>query len=86
MDLTLTPVLSQCVRDLAIARQGNDVVITWGTQDGVTYLLEHSPDLVNWSGAPGVPIVLNAAEKTATATDPATPDRKFYRVRATLEQ
>ena len=86
MDLTLTPVLSQCVRDLAIARQGSDVVITWGTQDGITYLLEYSPDLISWSGAPVIPIVLNAAAKTATAADTATPDRKFYRVRATLEQ
>jgi endonuclease/exonuclease/phosphatase family metal-dependent hydrolase len=86
MDLTLTPVLSQCVRDLAITREGGDVVITWGTQAGITYLLEYSSDLVTWSGTPAIPIVLNAATNTATATDSAAPDRKFYRVRSTLEQ
>ena len=63
-----------------------NVVITWGTQAGITYLLEYSADLVTWSVTPTIPIVLNAAAMTATATDSAALNRKFYRVRATLEQ
>lgn len=86
MDLTLTPILSQCVRDLTIARQGTDVILAWGTQPGISYDVEYSADLVVWSRIPSIPISLNPAAKTAIATDSAAPNVKFYRVRATLEQ
>ena len=86
MDLTLTPVLSQCVRGLAAARQANDVVLTWGSQAGITYKVESSPDLAQWFSAPAIPVVVNTATNTATATDAggASGSAKYYRVVATL--
>ena len=86
MDLTMTPVLSQSVRNLAIERQGSDIVLTWGTQSGVSYVVEWSEDLVTWSSTPTIPIILNSAQQTAKAQDPASASRKFYRIRVGLEE
>jgi 3-phytase len=86
LDLVVTPVLGKAVRDLKAARQGPDIQITWGTQAGVSYAIEWSTDLVTWLDSPALPISYNAAQKTAIATDTATGERKFYRVRVTLEQ
>ncbi len=86
MDLILTPVLSQCVRNLAAERQGADVVLKWGSQAGVTYRVERSADLVQWSDQPAIPIVVNGATSMAIATDPGAGSTtgRFYRVVATL--
>lgn len=84
MDLTLTPVLSQCVRNLTAARQSNDVVLTWGAQSGITYKVEWSPDLAQWLSTPAIPIVVSAATATATDVGGASAAAKYYRVVATL--
>ena len=86
MDLTLTPVLSQCVRNLTAARQANDVMLTWGSQSGIAYKVEWSTDLAQWFSTPAIQVVVNAATNTATATDAggASAAGKYYRVVATL--
>jgi Endonuclease/Exonuclease/phosphatase family len=86
LDLTMTPVISQSVRNLAIARAGGDIVLTWGTQDGVTYKVEWSTDLVAWQSVPAVPIVFDNLARTATATDTASANKRLYRIVVTLEQ
>ena len=86
MDLTLTPVLSQCVRNLAAARVANDVVLTWGSQSGITYKVEWSPDLAQWFSVPAIPVVVNAGAATATDIGGAAVTERFYRVVATLAE
>ena len=88
LDLAVTPILSQAVRDLAATRQGADVVVTWGTQAGVTYAIETSPQVSPWAGDPGPAIVFDAVNQTATATDSSAISSapKFYRVVCTIEQ
>jgi hypothetical protein len=87
MDLTLSPVLSQCVRNLAAARAGADVVLSWGSQAGISYKVQWSINLTQWFDTPAIPVVVNSATNTATATDVGggSADQKFYRVVATLE-
>ncbi len=87
LDLTVTPIVSQAVRNLVPARLGGDVVLTWGTQVGVSYTMQTSPNLSTWTDAPGIGIVLDGGTQTATATDAgaaAGPD-VFYRIVCTLE-
>ena len=86
MDLTLTPVLSQCMRNLTASRQGADVVLTWGSQAGITYRVERSADLSQWFDQPEIPVVINGLTNTATATDlgVGSTTGRFYRVVATL--
>ena len=87
MDFTVLPIISQAVRSLAAVKQGADVVLTWGTQSGVSYLVQTSPNLAAWTDAPGITIALDGGAQTATATEAgaaAGPD-KFYRVVCTLD-
>ena len=87
LDLAVTPIVSLAVRGLAAVKQGADVVLTWGTQTGVSYKIQMSPDLAAWTDAPAIGIVLDGGAQTATATDAgasAGPD-KFYRVVCTLD-
>ena len=87
LDLVVLPIVSQAVRGLAAVRQGADVVLTWGTQSGVSYKMQTSPDLAAWTDAPGIGIALDVGAQTAAATDAgasAGPD-KFYRVVCKLD-
>ncbi len=85
LDLTMTPILAQSVRAIAIARHGADIVLTWGAQDGVTYKVEWTSDYTTWQDTPAIPVILVAG--TATATDPAPAENhRAYRVVVTLEQ
>ena len=87
LDVAVTPIISQAVRNLVATKQDPDVVIAWGTQTGVSYTMQTSPCLTSWSDAPGIGIVLNAGAQTATATDAGAapgPD-KYYRVVCTLD-
>ena len=87
LDLVVTPIVSQAVRALVAVKQGADVVLTWGTQSGVSYKMQTSPNLAVWTDAPGIGIVLDGGAQTATATDAGAavgPD-KFYRVVCTLD-
>ena len=85
IDLTLTPVLEQSVRNLQIKREDDDVVLTWETQVGVSYTVEWADSLGQWQVAPEIPIALQA-NSTAEARDLLSESRKFYRIRVTLEQ
>ena len=87
LDVAMTPIISQAVKNLAAIRQSPDVIITWGTQSGVSYLVQTSPNLTTWTDAPGITIALDSGAQTATATDAGAasgPD-KFYRVVCTLD-
>ena len=87
LDVAVVPIVSQAVRGLAAAVQGADVVLTWGTQGGVSYKMQTSPDLATWTDAPGVGIVLNAGTQAAMATDAGAAGgaQLFYRVVCTLD-
>ena len=87
LDLVVTPIISLAVRNLAAARQAPDVVLTWGTQSGISYTIQTSPNLTAWTDAPGISISLDSGTQTATATDGGAaggPDQ-FYRVVCTLD-
>ena len=87
LDVAVTPIVSQAVRNLTAVRQGADVVLTWGTQAGVSYKIQTSADLGSWGDAPSIPVVLNVGTQTATATDPSAGGGwdRFYRVVCTLD-
>jgi len=87
LDLVAVPILSQAVRNLTAARQGADVIVSWGTQAGVTYTLQTSPDLLAWADAPGLPIVFDTPAQTATVIDPGVGGGppKYYRLVCTIE-
>jgi 3-phytase len=86
-DFAVVPVIRQAVRQLRSASQGSDVVLTWGTQNGVTYKVEQSTDLAAWSDIPAIPIVFNNPMLTATATHVGGLSglQRFYRIVTTLE-
>lgn len=87
VDVEVIPVLSQAVRGLAVSKQSADIVLTWGTQTGITYRLQTSPDLAVWTDASELALVLNGETQTATVTDPgaAGGGKRFYRIICTLE-
>lgn len=87
LDVVVTPIISEAVKSLTAVKQDADVVLTWGTQSGVSYKVQTSTALTTWSDAPGITIVLNGATRTATATDvgAASGPDKFYRVVCTLD-
>ncbi len=87
LDLVVTPIVSQAVRGLVAVRQGADVVLTWGTQSGVSYKIQTSADLGSWGDAPSIAVVLNAETQRATATDVGAGGGwdRFYRVVCTLD-
>lgn len=87
LDVAVTPIVSQAVKSLAAVRQSADVVLTWGTQSGVSYQVQTSLELSDWANAPAITVMLNNTTHTATATDAgagAGPE-KFYRVVCTLD-
>ncbi len=86
-DFAVVPVIRQAVNGLDSTAEGQDVVITWKTQPGVTYSIEHSADFTTWSDMPPVPVHLEVGTRTARAVDAgalAMPS-KFYRVSSILE-
>ena len=87
LDLTVLPIPSQAVRNLSVARQGSDYLLSWQTQPGVTYTVEQSPDLSTWSATPTIPITFDTPNATATALDAgaALGPQKFYRLSLTLD-
>jgi hypothetical protein len=87
LDLVALPILSKAVRNLVATKQGSDVVLSWGTQAGITYKVQTSPTLTTWTDAPGIGLVFDVGAQTATGTDVgAVGDvQKFYRVVCTLE-
>jgi hypothetical protein len=88
MDLVLSPVLSQCVRNLSVTRTGADVALSWGSQAGISYRVQWTTDFAQWNETPVIPVAVNSATNTATAVDAGggSATGKFYRVVATLEQ
>ena len=85
LDLTVLPLLSEAVRDFTQTKQGSDIVLTWGTQPGVSYKVESSPDLAAWSDTPAIPVSVNAQTATATDAGGAAGTKKYYRIAATLD-
>jgi len=86
-DFAVVPVVRQAVRQLRSEAQGSDIVLSWGTQDGVTYKVEQSADLAAWSDTPSIPIVFNNPMLTATATHAGGLSglQRFYRIVTTLD-
>ena len=86
LDLAVLPIPREATREFKATRQNDDVVLTWRTQPGVTYRVEQSTDLTSWTATPEIPIVLDLASDSATATDPLGGAQKFYRLVLSLEQ
>ena len=87
LDVAVTPIVSQAVRGLAAAKLDADVVLTWGTQSGVSYKVQTSPDLAAWTDAPEIGIILKSRGQMAIARDAGAAGRpqKYYRVVCTLD-
>jgi hypothetical protein len=85
MDLAVVPVVRQAVRELQSAAQGQNAVITWRTQQGVTYQVERSSDLAAWSSTPAIPIFFDADLAIATDAGGLGSLPQFYRIITTLE-
>lgn len=85
LDLAVLPIPSEAARDFQAVRQGNDIVLSWRTQQGVAYMVEQSGDLVTWSATPAIPVTFSAGGATAIDTGAAAGAQKFYRLRLTLE-
>jgi hypothetical protein len=75
------------VRQLRSNAQGSDIVLSWGTQNGVTYKVEQSTDLTAWSDTPSIPIIFDNPLLTATATHSGgfSGLQRFYRIVTTLD-
>jgi hypothetical protein len=86
-DFAVVPVIRQAVRNLHSEAQGSDIVLNWGTQNGVTYKVEQSTDLVAWTDTPTIPIVFDNPMLTATATHTGGLSglQRFYRIVTTLD-
>jgi len=86
-DFVVVPIVRQAVRQLRPYVQGGDVVLTWGTQSGVTYQVEQSVDLSAWTATPTIPIVFNNPMLTATATHVGGLSglQRLYRIVTTLD-
>ncbi len=89
MDVEVIPVPSQAVRNLRLVKTDGDAVLTWGTQTGVTYRLQTSPDLATWAEPSALIPALDTATQTATASDAgagaASLGQRFYRIICTLD-
>ncbi len=88
LDVAVTPIVSQAVKSLAATKQGADVVLTWGTQSGVSYKMQTTSDLrAGWTDAPQISITLDGNAQTAIATDTGAAGGadKYYRVVCTLD-
>jgi 3-phytase len=87
LDLTVTPVIDQAVQNLSASRAAGNVELNWQAQDGVTYGLERSNDLVGWTPVSGATIAIDPETKIATAVDDSggAGDEAFYRVVATID-
>lgn len=86
-DFAVVPVVRQAVRQLRSNAQGSDIVLSWGTQNGVTYKVEQSTDLTAWSDTPSIPIIFDNPLLTATATHSGgfSGLQRFYRIVTTLD-
>ena len=87
LDLIVLPLLNEAVRGLAARREGDDVVLTWDGQAGVTYGVETSTDLLAWTPAPQIPVTVDAETFSASAREAgvAGAPPRFYRVVASIE-
>lgn len=86
-DFAVVPVVRQAVRQLRSNAQGSDIVLSWGTQNGVTYKVEQSTDLTAWTDTPSIPIAFDNPLLSATATHIGGLSglQRFYRIVTTLD-
>ncbi len=86
LDLEITPLIAEAVRNLEIHREGENTVLTWRIQSGTTYGLETTASLAaeTWTPILDPDLVIDEESGTATFTVvSAAPS--FYRVTATLD-
>ena len=86
-DFAVVPIIRQAVKELQSAVEGSDVVITWKGQARVSYKVEQSTDLANWSDSPAIAVTFDRATQTARAVDTggAAGVQKYYRIVTTLD-
>ena len=69
LDLVLTPIITEAVRELRAVRETNDIVLQWKTQSGVIYTVQTRNDLGGWSDALQMPVSIDPAAQFARAVD-----------------
>ncbi len=77
LDMTVTPVISQAVRGLAVEKSGDGIRLVWTAQDGVTYRVQQSADMADWTV---LPVTVAAGSASATDAGPLATAKRFYRV------
>jgi hypothetical protein len=87
LDVEVTPLIEEAVRDLSVAIVGDDVTLEWRTAPGVAYQVARSTDLANWATALSISVVVDELQQTASAVDAAgaVESARFYRVVAAFE-
>lgn len=85
LDLKVLPIPREAARNFRTTRSGDDVVLTWHTQPGVTYQVEQSTDLASWSATPEIAISFDPDNGAASAADAFAGPRKFYRLALSLD-
>ena len=80
--------VDEAVRDLEVAVDGDDLVLSWSAADGVAYSVLASADLSGsaWAPDPGMPV--SVEDGIASARDlgaAVSGGRRFYRVGAAFD-
>ncbi len=88
VDLRLEPVIAEAVRDLKVAAEGGDLVLSWGAQEGVLYEVQGSEDVGEggWAALAGVEVEVGAGGASVRIAGAVTAGgRSFYRVGAVFD-
>lgn len=77
LDLKIVPSFEEAVRDLDISVNDDTAAISWRALDGISYALETSHDLTNWSP---LNVAVSLDDGICSASFPVTKARRFLRV------
>jgi hypothetical protein len=86
MDFYVTAVVPKAVRQLIAANDGDDVVLSWKAQAGLTYAVQISSDLTTWNNLTGVvPNIDASLDAAARILGAAGLTPRFYRLACTID-
>ncbi len=82
MDLQLTPVVNQAVRNLEIQKESGKILLNWVADAAYDYQIQAAESLDGpWQTVPNILVEIRPESYLATATDEfPPPGRRFYRI------